>query len=175
MDKKGPLCTHNKRDVCKFIDKYVTCDKYGTEPFLVNYQTHRHAKTCMKKNKAICRFNFPIPPMPVTMILSPLEEDDDNFASAAIVYLDICAYLNSETFKDCELDFEEFLSKLNLDFETYIYAFRSSLKQDKMFLKRKPKEVIINAYNVTLLRSWFANMDIQFILDPYACATYIVL
>ena len=77
--------------------------------------------------------------MPVTMILSPLEEDDDNFASAGIVYLDICAYLNSETFKDCELDFEEFLSKLNLDFETYIYAFRSSLKQDKVFLKSKTK------------------------------------
>ena len=61
--------------------------------------------------------------------------------------------LNSEIFKDCELDFEEFLSKLNLDFETYIYALRSSLKQDKVFSKRKPKEVRINAYNVTLLRS----------------------
>ena len=61
--------------------------------------------------------NFPNPPMPVTMILSAREEEDDNFVSAAIVYQDICAYLNSETFKYCELNFEEFLSNLNLDFE----------------------------------------------------------
>lgn len=55
--------------------------------------------------------------MPVTMILSAREEEGDNFVSAAIVYQDICAYLNSETFKYCELNFVEFLSNLNLDFE----------------------------------------------------------
>ena len=62
------------------------------------------------------------------MILSPLEEDDDNFASAVIVNQDICAYLHSETFKDCEINFEEFLSKFNLDFKTYINALSSYLK-----------------------------------------------
>ena len=32
----------------------------------------------------------------------------------------------------------------------------------------------INLYNETVLRSWRANIDIQFVLDPYACAMYIV-
>lgn len=49
-----------------------------TIPSLVNYQTHRHARTCRKKGKAICRFNFPIPLMSSTVILEPLNDDDDD-------------------------------------------------------------------------------------------------
>lgn len=45
-------------------------------PNLVNYQTHRHARTCRKKEKAICRLNFPIPLMPSTVILQALNDDD---------------------------------------------------------------------------------------------------
>lgn len=48
------------------------------------------------------------------------------------------------------------------------------MKQDRVFLKRSPKASRVNAYNPILLESWQANLDIQFILDPSACATYIV-
>ncbi|XP_070531546.1 uncharacterized protein [Ptychodera flava] len=73
-----------------------------------------------------------------------------------------------------DITFEEFLSKLKLDEQTYIDAIRSSLATDKVFLKRTPNDIRINSYNLTLLQAWRANMDIQFILDPYACAMYIV-
>lgn len=112
--------------------------------------------------------------MPFTMILSPLNEEDGNIASAVLTFQEICAYLNSQALKGSELSFQEFLSNLNLDLETYIQAIRSSLKQNRVFLKRSPNEVRINAYNPILLKCWQANMDIQFILDPYACAVYIV-
>lgn len=168
------ILSHEYQEVAEFINKYVSCNKDGADPSLVNYQTHRHARTCMKKNKPICRFNFPIPPMPFTMILSPLNEEDENIASAVLTFQEICAYLNSQAFKGSELSFQEFLSNLNLDLETYIQAIRSSLKQNRVFLKRSPNEVRINAYNPILLKCWQANMDIQFILDPYACAVYIV-
>ena len=46
------------------------------------------------------------------------------------------------------------------------------MKQDEVYLKRKPKEVKINGYNNTVMRSWHANQNIQFILDPYACVKY---
>ena len=72
------------------------------------------------------------------------------------------------------MSFNEFLSKLDLDMDTYILAVRSSITQPKVFLQRQPNETRINPYNATLLTSWAANMDIQFILDPYACAAYIV-
>ena len=42
------------------------------------------------------------------------------------------------------------------------------------FLKRAPKEIRINNYSSSLLKAWQANMDIKFVLDPYACATYIL-
>lgn len=40
---------------------------------LVNYQTHRHAQTCMKKGNNTCRFGFPLPPFDKTMILKGLQ------------------------------------------------------------------------------------------------------
>lgn len=41
-------------------------------------------------------------------------------------------------------------------------------------MKRAPSEIKINSYNNTLLKAWQANMDIQYVLDPYACASYIL-
>ena len=35
-------------------------------------------------------------------------------------------------------------------------------------------ELRINAHNVTLLYLWKANMDLEYILDPYACAVYVI-
>ena len=43
-----------------------------------------------------------------------------------------------------------------------------------MFLKRNPNELRINNYNPACLSAWRANMDIQFVLDVYACTVYIV-
>ena len=51
---------------------------------------------------------------------------------------------------------------------------RYSLKRDTLLLKRTPAEIRINSYNSDLLKAWQANMDIQYILDPYACAVYIL-
>lgn len=43
-----------------------------------------------------------------------------------------------------------------------------------MFLKRLPCEIRINAYNPKILELTEANMDIQFVLDAYAAASYVV-
>jgi hypothetical protein len=43
-----------------------------------------------------------------------------------------------------------------------------------VFLKRTPSEVRVNPYMKIVLSAWKANHDLQFILDPYACARYIV-
>jgi len=41
-------------------------------------------------------------------------------------------------------------------------------------LKRNPNELRLNNYNSACLSAWRANMDVQFVLDVYACAMYIV-
>ena len=69
---------------------------------------------------------------------------------------------------------DKLLEKLKLSEEQYVLAIRSSLKAPTIFLRRKPSEIRINNYNVACLNAWHANMDIQFVLDVYACAVYIV-
>ena len=73
-----------------------------------------------------------------------------------------------------DITFEDFLKKLGLTEESYLSAIRNTLKRDTLFLKRSPSEIRINNYNAHLLQAWKANMDIQYVLDPYACATYIL-
>jgi hypothetical protein len=43
-----------------------------------------------------------------------------------------------------------------------------------VFLKREIKEIFVNPYNRELLEAWGANIDVQFVLDEYACARYCV-
>ena len=75
------------------------------------------------------------------------------------------------------MTFEELLLKLKVTENDYRLAVRSSLQTvnaQTVILKRKPNELRINNYNPPCLRAWRANMDIQFVLDVYACAMYIV-
>ena len=58
--------------------------------------------------------------------------------------------------------------------KSYMYALRPTVTSSTVFLKRNLEETRINNYNNILLESWEANMDIQYILDPYACISYIV-
>ncbi len=39
-------------------------------------------------------------------------------------------------------------------------------------LKQILKNIKTNAFNICIVHLWFANTNIQFILDPYVIATY---
>lgn len=73
-----------------------------------------------------------------------------------------------------DISFDELLLALKVTEENYLLAVRSSLNVARVFLKRSPNELRINNYNPACLRAWRANMDIQYVLDVYACAVYIV-
>lgn len=72
------------------------------------------------------------------------------------------------------ITFEELFLKLKVTENDYRLAVRSSVNAPTVFLKRNPNELRINNYNPACLEAWRANMDIQFVLDVYACAMYIV-
>ena len=72
------------------------------------------------------------------------------------------------------ITFEELFLKLKVNENDYRLAVRSSVNAPTVFLKRNPSELRINNYNPACLEAWRANMDIQFVLDVYACAMYIV-
>jgi len=91
-----------------------------------------------------------------------------------INYKIINDYLSECIGNKIELTFDEFLNHVNLSEQQYLYAIRSSLVRSRVFLKRNIHEVNINAYNNDILNFHQGNMDIQFILNPYACIGYIV-
>lgn len=164
----------DNQEIENFVDKHSSCFKDDEIPELINYQTHRHARTCRKNGKNICRFNFPLPPMSKTQILEPLgNAEKEKYPNISNDFERISSMLN-EMKTGVDLTICEFLRKLELSEEMYIMVLRSTLQTPKLFLKRSLSEIRVNSYNELILRSWQANIDVQFILDAYACAAYIV-
>ena len=163
-------------DVVAYIDSIITCRKPNNDPELielVNRQTHRHSHTCKKKAKNICRFNYPQPPMRYTQILHPL--DDDTPQTVVKTSKDLWKSIRDELNdlkEGKDITFDELLEELDVSERQYSLAIRSSLNCPTLFLKRSPNELKINNYNTICLLAWRANMDIQYVLDVYACAMY---
>ena len=108
------------------------------------------------------------------MILEPLETDIDKYK---ILYKEVQRKIDS--LSDLEnvqnMTFDQFLAEiLEMSKEDYSKVIRRSLNGPKVFLQRRPSEVRINPYMKIVLSAWKANHDLQFVLDPYACAMYIV-
>ena len=167
----------------EFIDKLISVCSKPTEfsEELINLLRHKHSHTCKKNVNGciICRFGIPYFPMRKTMILEPFGDDEkltkkereeiNKKRQNVVKELD-----KISKDKDTSLTFDEFLKNVNMNEEEYIKMIRSGLKKAKIFLKRAPNEIRINAYNPMIMSLHKANMDIQFILDPYACLMYCV-
>ena len=69
---------------------------------------------------------------------------------------------------------EQLFQKLGIDQMRYQAAHDILTRRQCVVLQRDPHEVWINQYNPHLLRCWDANMDIQFVLDPFSCIVYII-
>ena len=172
IENAPTLETHSEEEIVQFVDQYLTSNTDNEKTAnLVGLQSHKHSKTCRKKGKPICRFGFPLPPLPRTMLLYPLEENVDKYKKKNTELLKAM----NEYKDNVDMTFEEFLENIaKMDFEDYIKCIRSSLKAPKVFLKRKTKDMRINLFNEGILCAWKANLDIQIVLEPYGCASYIV-
>ena len=80
IENAPTLEKNSEEEIVQFVDKHITCSVDDAESaHLVELQTHKHSKTCRKKRKAICRFGFPLRPLPETMLLYPVEEEVEQF------------------------------------------------------------------------------------------------
>ena len=61
--------------VANYYDQIISCssDVPQEHKQYIEYQVHRHSKTCCVGNTHKCRFSFPVPPMSSTVILEPIE------------------------------------------------------------------------------------------------------
>ena len=173
--KNTPILDGTAKGNLSFVDRYVTCSKKPDIEELVSRQEHSHSRTCQKRNKKQCRFNFPIPPMQETCILEPLgsETNDEDRKRHKSNWEKVKKVLGDMKMGK-KIEFSDFLKDLGLNLEDYILAVRSSLSSTRLYIKRQVHEIRVNNYNKFLLSCWRANMDIQIVLDPYSCAMYIV-
>lgn len=86
--------------------------------------------------------------------------------STVLDYLTTADDLNNLSVKDI-------LRNCSLPSDTYHKALAVS-KSRTVVLKRTPTERNINDYNPDIIKYWSANMDLQYVCDPYSCVAYIV-
>ncbi|XP_060603693.1 uncharacterized protein LOC132756597 [Ruditapes philippinarum] len=172
VENAPKLNVDSNEEIAAYVDQYLKCSINNEfVGALVDIQIHKHSRTCRKKQDRICRFGYPLPPLQKTMVLFPLENDKEKYLKQ---YEKIQKKMNDEK-HGYNMSFENFLSDIvQMNEDDYIKCIRSSLNSPKVFLKRNPNEIRVNLYNDVVLKAWKANTDIQFVLDPYACAMYIV-
>ena len=72
-----------------------------------------------------------------------------------------------------DISMEELFLKAGLSSDIYLCGLKICSTGNSIVMQRKPSESCINTYNPDVIRIWKANMDLQYILDPYACVMYI--
>lgn len=190
----------SEREVTEFIDSIMTTETENSEiASEVGKQYHKCSHTCFKGKKFLiniliknanmilfftlgdrqkCRFNAPFRPMDQTRIIYPLSHDEKESMTEEVKRK--VRKLNEQL--DNELNhnaaniasFEDLLTKMGVDIDLYLLATRVITNRPKIFLRREPKNCRINGYNTKILKLMKSNMDIQFVLDAYACIGYIV-
>lgn len=78
----------SNEEVVQFVDKYVSCCLPDEETqndlykLVTELNTHKHTKTC-KKHGSECRFSFPRPLSPATLIARPQQIDENDRMTVA--------------------------------------------------------------------------------------------
>nr|XP_022331917.1 uncharacterized protein LOC111129740 [Crassostrea virginica] len=189
IDNAPKLDQDGEKAVCDFIDKYVSCAvpsenedaEFRSSVLAVQQHSKKHSKSCRKKGSE-CRFNFPRPPSVNTFINSPHEEEISENSSEIIDLKQkellakqiLLSVWNEVQDLDESRTTQDIFSDINLTQEEYEEAHKRLAKKKSIILQRNPDELWINQYNPCLLKCWDANMDIQFVLDPFSCIVYIV-
>ena len=182
FDRERP----ESRAACEaFIDRFISC-RWDREEMATLYslQFHKHTGSCkrMLEDRTMCRFGIPYFPMPKTVILDPLLEEeltDDElelFPGHLESIREKLGLVATELMRNqnVSISFDEFLAEIKISYRTYERVIRTTLKRSKIFLHRGLKDIRTNAFNEEILRRHRANMDLQFVLDPYACVHYIL-
>ena len=164
----------------EFIDQLITCEKIDESDFSkIAYQVHHHSKSCKRKKngQSYCRFNIPWFPMDKTIIVEPLknnEHDDFELEKIKLNFEKVRTKLAEFYKASPEMTFIEFLNTVGLTKDEYYTVICYSISKPTVFLKREVNAIKIKAYNPRILNLFGSNMDIQFIVDIYSCAQYVI-
>ena len=178
--ENAPSIEHNSElEIKAFIDQHITCqlpDEEVMRNLLLTVQRHTHSVACKKHGQG-CIFNFPRPPVTETIVVKPSPEQpspdkQEKFKKLLSTVHEQLQHVDMDT----ELTFEQLLAKLGVCEQDYIEAIswmKTRSGQPAILLNRSSKEVNINNYNSTMMEAWEANLDVQFVVNVYACVMYV--
>ena len=196
IDDAPKLDENSDNEISRFVDKYISCElpDKSKQPKLyeivttVQMHSKAHTKTCFK-NSSSCRFHFPKPPVLKTFIAhaemeapeqnktdQQLEENtssktEEHTASQKIK--DVWKIINSiENIEQCKMN--DIMQAANLTYGEFKESLEMASSKTSIYYKRNLTDLWVNNYNESLLRAWNANLDIQFVIDTYACVAYII-
>jgi hypothetical protein len=134
-------------------------------------QIHNHTFTCYKKNDKQCRFNAPFWPMDKTRVLIPMSAEDGRRKGYAKKFKNLKQNLEEKYYDT----FDAFLTENSIDnIDEYLNILRSGIKRPMVLMQRTIEQIWVNSFNNWLLKIIRSNMDLQFILEEYSCAAYVV-
>jgi hypothetical protein len=174
----APVCDISSEDSIKrtedFIDEIISCEHDNVQiQSIIARQVHKHSHTCRRGRTNKCRFNIPFFPMDRTRILTPIDYHtlftENQLQTTLTKINELVENLPIEI-----VTIEQFLDLAEVSMERYLASIQKSLKRPKIFLRRTPQQLKMNPYSEKIFALFQSNMDIQFVLDAYSCAMYIV-
>ena len=196
------LTKEDKSVLVTWIDSFITVsthhDTVGPDVAEIARAVNKHhcTKTCRKLGTN-CRFNYPKPPSPKTIIQEKPKEGNEekrnqSVAKGLLTIKKVMDVLEDEEniqkimaqFKKEAETSEEMLENrvkrikmvcklAAVSYEDYIEALEMTSNGYKVVLARDIDELQINPYNKELIRAWNGNMDLQPVLDFFAVVTYV--
>ena len=117
----------------------------------------------------MCQFRFPQPPSSTTGLSK--RNDDESVTNDASKTLAKVHKLLVDGNTDVSLS--ELLTLANVESSDYCHALSTSSRGNTVVLKQDPCDSNISNYNATVMIAWQANMDIQYVMNAYACVMYV--
>ena len=178
VESAPKLDVDDDSEVITFIDNYVSSHIPDNNKPLANLvtklRTHHHTHAC--KQCGACRFSFPQVPSPQTLMSCKPESPEllNNHKTAREILTKV--YNKPLEYDDAQpITTETLLASLGITVDQYISCMEIASTKTTVILKCTPEERFTNNYNAFLLEHWQAYMDIQLVIDPYACTMYTAL
>ena len=125
------------------------------------------------RRKAGCRFKYPQQPSPSTLISHEPQENCQQQIDFAVKILRTVKEVLQNIDLPLDITLDEVLTTAHVTLDDCIKALSISKCGQSVILKRQPYERNVNCYSPVVLKAWQANMDIQYVINAYACVMYI--
>ena len=181
--KDAPKVDENSdEEVCAFVDRFINGkipsdipDNEDVRSLVMKLQTHSHSPCCRPHTRAKCRFHFPRPPSTKTIIARGVtDECNSNIDEKARRHILQLVHERIEEGNGASL--RDILKSESIPEDMYLQCLKMSqgTRGTSIILERDIGDCNTNNCNLDCLKLWRANIDIQYVADPYSCIMYVL-